>query len=153
MIDIVLGVAVILGSAIIGGSVTSAAGFCAGTLVEHMLLGWRMLSVVGAFIGGVMGVCSVAKMEGIGSYMTDQQVLGATVYRYRQKVVEENYFDYVFFFAGFALFLVNLWAYNPAFETSIFSSDVLCLALAFGGSSVSGFLVMRLSSWVEETEF
>lgn len=153
MIDIVLAVAVILGSAIIGGSFTAAAGLCAGTLAEHMLLEWRMLGVVGAFIGGVMGACSVAKMEDIGSYMTDQLVLGATVYRYSEKIVEANYFDYVFFFAAFALFLVNLWAYNPAFETGTFSSDMLCLALAFGGVLVSGLLVMRLSSWVGETEF
>jgi len=100
-----------------------------------------------------MGVCSVARMEGIGSYMTDQLVLGATVYRYREKIVEGNYFDYVFFFAAFALFLVNLWAYNPAFETGTFSSDMLCLALALGDALVSGILVMRLSSWVEQTEF
>ena len=118
-----------------------------------MLLGWRTLGVVGAFMGGVMGACSVARMEGIGSYMTDQLVLGATVYRYSEKIVEGNYFDYVFFFAAFALFLVNLWAYNPAFETGTFSSDMLCLALAFGGAFVSGILVMRLSSWVEQTEF
>lgn len=44
-------------------------------------------------------------------------------------------------------------AYNPAFETGTFSSDVLCLALALGGASVQGILVMRLSSWVEEADF
>ena len=80
-------------------------------------------------------------------------MLGATVYRYSEKIVEGNYFDYVFFFAAFALFLVNLWAYNPAFETGTFSSDVLCLVLALGGASVPGILVMRLSSWVEEADF
>lgn len=141
-------IGIILGSVFIGGIITAIVGFFTEKIVEDILLEWRMLGVVGAIVGTVMGICTVVKKEGIGSYMTDQQVLGATVYQYRHKIIEENYFDYIFFFAAFALFVVDLWAYNPAFESGTFSSDILCLALAFGNVSAMSLLILKLSSWL-----
>jgi hypothetical protein len=129
--------------ALIGGAVSALTGFLARFLTSDLLLGWRWLGLLGSFFGFVMGLCSVMRAEGVGSFMTNQQVLGATMYTYRDKVIESNWFDYVSFFSAFALFIVDLWAFNPAMESGTFLSDVMCLVLA-GGGAAAVYLAIRV---------
>ena len=83
----------IVGSTLVGGIVSAVTGILVQSFLNDLLLGWKSLGIVGAIIGCVLGFCSVMKMESIGSFMTDQQILGATMYTYRDKIIEDNWFD------------------------------------------------------------
>jgi len=131
----------IVGSVLVGGVVSAVSGILAQSFLNDLLLEWESLGLLGAIIGCVMGFCSVMKIEGIGSFMTDQ----AGVIRYRDKIVKANWFEYVFFFSALALFIVNVWAYNPAMESDTFLSDILSLALALGGVIVICISIQMLS--------
>ena len=133
----------VLVSALVGAAVSALTGFVARFFTGGLLLGWMRLGLLGSFIGFVMGLCSVMREEGVGSFMTDQQVLGAQLITYRDKVIESNWFDYVYFFSAFALFVVDLWAFDPAMEPGTFLSDVACLALA-GGGAAAVYVAIRM---------
>jgi len=135
----------IVSSTLVGGVVSAITGILVQSFLNDLLLGWKSLGSLGSIIGCVMGFYSVMKIENIGSFMTDQMVLGATMYTYRDKIIEANWFDYVFFFSAFALFILNLWAYNPAMESGTFLSDILSLALALGGVIVICISIQMLS--------
>ena len=111
-------------------------------LFDPLLQDAVLVFVDGVFIGLVIGVCSVLREEGVGSFMTDQMLLGAQLITYRDKVIESNWFDYASFFSAFALFVLDLWAFNPAMESGTFLSDVVCLVLA-GGGAAAIYLVIR----------
>ena len=123
----------IFSSTFIGGVVSSITSILALFLMGDLLLGWRWLGLIGALVGLLMGFCSVMREIGVGSFMTNQRVLGATLYTYRDKVIEDNWFDYIYFFSAFALFVVYLWAFNPVMESDTFLTDITCLALALVG--------------------
>ena len=123
----------VLISTLIGGVISSITSILALFLMGDLLVGWHWLGLIGALVGLLMGFCTVMREIGVGSFMTDQRVLGATLYTYRDKIIEDNWFDYIYFFSAFALFVVYLWAFNPVMESETFLTDVTCLALALVG--------------------
>jgi hypothetical protein len=131
----------IVGSILVGGVVSAVTGILAQSFLNNSLLEWKSLGLLGAIIGCVMGFCSVMKIEGLGSFMTDQ----VGVIRYKEKIVKANWFDYMFFFSALVLFVINVWAYNPAMESGTFLSDILSLALALGGVIVICISIHMLS--------
>jgi len=133
-----------LGGAIIGGGISGIIGIFAEMI---------MLGIIGGVIGGVMGGCLAAKTAGLGSYMTDELWIGPLVYRYRDRIVEHNWFGYAVYFLSFALFVIYLWAFSPRmpFTSASFLSDILHLALAGGGAFAIHYLVNKLSDWVGST--
>jgi hypothetical protein len=90
----------IVSSTLVGGVVSAITGILAQSFLNNLLLGWKSLGIFGSIIGFVLGFCSVMKIEKIGSYMTDTVMFGGTTITYRDKIIEDNWFDYVFFFSA-----------------------------------------------------
>ena len=147
-------IALLVGSSLVGGLTSAIMGFLVtelskgGVLVlkNGVLLDVGMFGMAGAIIGGVLGVCEIMVAEGVGSHMTDEAWVGGYTIRYSDKIVEENWFEYVSFFSTFGFIIVHIWAYNMEDKgPGAFASFFFCIALAVGGALLVFLSVRKLS--------